>query len=487
MLKNKLIAFGVSGLLATGCFGPTNLPQPGEKDATGMPADGPMKVRSDGACLQLGELQQPVIAPEALAAKAFEHLIAGRAETARRHVQRFPDVSEELLRGCDPARAGDSGVLFVAAVQDAVRGDTAWQTWLRDLAGPNKAYAAKRAAVVAHLRAGKTKAAAEANLPAHAPAGLARIDALRLHGQALLLNDHAKESTAAFAEAATLAEADAYQSAQCLLLLGESQRRAGQTAEAKATWTRAVEAAGRLLERPEPVIDPGLWERAAYLKPVEAVWPEAVLRSFVRIASRRVIASGPAGATNPEAWVWIVSGQARAERGELHAALAAITRAETMTTDPALRDGLAVSQARVLLLLGQSQPAASVLVAVTGHTASPHAASAAALLGALKLADGTNDQALSLLRRAVENTAVNWPGRGEAEADLGLAYLTAGDATTGLKWLASAREKFQAEGEFELMLRSWDNEARYWDSQGRATEAAAARQNIRNAELAPRR
>lgn len=478
---HRLLAAAVVAA-AAGCFGPATAPKPGAVPGS-PPAAGPMKVQANGACLQLGELQQPTVTAEGMTAKVGEHLAAGRRESARRYVRRFPDVAEDLLRGCDPAKAADPAVQFVAAAHDAARGDSAWQGWLRDLPGPNKAYAAKRAEAMAHLRAGKPKPAADANLPAAAPAGLAKLDALRLHGQALLLLDKPADAAAAFGEAARLAGADAHQAAQCLLLLGESQRRAGQLAAAKATWAQAVEAAARA----DAAIDPGLWERAAYLKPVDAPWPDPAVRALAKIAAKRVTGAAAAGSTTPEAWVWAAAGQARADRGELHAALTAFKRAETMTADAAARDGLTVAQARTLLLLGQPKPAASVLVPVADRAASPHAPAALALLGAVKLADGAADPALTLLRRAVEGTAADWPGRAEAEADLGLAYLSAGDQAAGLRWLAAARAKFQADGDAEVLARTWENEARYWEGIGRAAEAGAARDHARAAEQDGRR
>lgn len=467
---------------AVGCFKPNAAEEP-KPSAASEPSAGPLKVRSDGACLQLGELQQPTVTANAFVGKVSELLAAGRRESARRYVARFPDVAEDLLRTCDPARANDPAVQFIAATNDRLCGGDFWQPWLRDLPGPNRGYAAKRGEAAAELRAGRPEPVVSAHLPGTAGANpLLALDALRLHGQALLLTNKAKEAATAFEGAAKHAVGDYHQTAQCLLLQGEAQRRAGQPAEAKATWTQAVAYAAQMLEGLEPHIDPGLWERAAYLKPVDANWPEGAIRAHSQLAARRVLLPGTPGATTHEAWVWITTGLARCERGELHAALTAYKRAETMTTDPSVRDGLAVAQARVLLLMGQSQPAAAILVPVIDSKTSPHAPAATALLGSMKLAAGSAEQALSLLKRAVEGSQTQWPGRAEAEADLGLAYLSVGDSQNGLRWLGAARAKFENEREHELLVRSWDNESRYWDSQGRATEAATCRENVRRIE-----
>ncbi|MBM3983100.1 MAG: hypothetical protein FJ304_23075 [Planctomycetes bacterium] len=155
-----------------------------------------------------------------------------------------------------------------------------------------------------------------------------------------------------------------------------------------------------------------------------------------------------------------------------------------MTADPITRDGLAVAQARVLLLLDQRQAASAILVDVAGRPNGRYAPAATALLGAMKLAEGAYDPARKLLLQALAIPG-EWPGRAEADADLGLAYLSSGDESLGLRWLAAAREKFRAAGAVDLLGQSWQNEARYWEATGRASEAAKARELARALESTP--
>lgn len=464
---------------ALGCFGKPDrerMPATSSVDASAAPT--PMRVKADGACLQLGELQQPTVSPEMLLAKVGEHATAGRRESARRLVLRFPDVAEDLLRSCDSAKAADPTVQFIAACQDSIAGGTAWQTWLQELNGPAKTYAVQRAEALGHLKAGKNEAVAKASFSA--PPGVGRVDAHRIMGQAMLMTEKPKDAANLYAEAAKAAATDDFQASQCLLLQGETLRRAGQAVEARALWIRAVESAAKLLDRPEPVFDPGFWERAAYLKPVDVIWPESAVQSLAKLAQMRTVSfAAPAGAP-PEMWLWIASGQARMDRGEYHSALAAFKRGETMTTDANVRAALAVAQARVLLFLGQTKPATAMLASLADRKDSPYASSALAILGAMKLADGANGHALSLLRRAVEANATNFPGRSEAEADLALAYLSTNNEEAGLRWLASAQQRFRADGEHELLERSQANEARYWESRGRGQTTSAASAPSRN-------
>lgn len=480
MMRFILLA---SMLVSLGCFDSSKSPktqqQPGV-DASAAPT--PLKVKADGA-LQLGELQQPSVTPEMLLAKVSEHATAGRRESARRLVARFPDVAEELLRSCEPSKSTDPTVQFIAQCQDAIGGGTAWQTWLQELGGPSKNYSVMRAEAVSNLKAGKCEPVAKANFAPATPAGIARVDSHRILGQALLLVEKPKEAAAAYAEAGKAAGADAYQAAQCLLLEGETLRRAGKLPEAKARWAEGVEAAAKLLDRPEPILDPGLWERASYLKPVDANWPEAASQSLAKAAMKRTVPfSAPSGPVS-EMWLWIACGQARMDRGEYHSALAAFKRGETLTNDGHIRAALAVAQARVLLFLGQPKPATAMLASVADRKDTLYAPSALSILGAMKLADGAADQALVLLRRAVEDGPQDFPGRAEAEADLALAYLSVNNEVHGLRRLASAQQRFRADGEFELLVRSKENEARYWESRGRTLEATQCRETIHSLEI----
>lgn len=483
-MTNRKRAPWLAGLAAAsliGCHKPGTAPAPVSKNAaTTEPARGPVKVKSDGACLQLGELQQSAMTAAALGGKVSEHLAAGRAETARRLVQRFPDASEEAVLGCEPSQANTPTVRFIAAALDADT-NAGWQAHLNALAGPAKGYAAKRADAIRHLREGDFSKTTSANLPAAAPPGPALVEAHRLHGQALLLAEKPKDAAAAFGAGARAAKHDPVRASACVLMCGEAQRRAGQAAEAKTSWAHAVEYAAAGVRPNGTGFDPVFWERAAYLKPVDANWPEPVVLALSGFARDRVVLPPPKGTVTPEMWVWAAIGQGRLDRGECHAALSAFKRAETMTTDPGARDGFGVAQARALLMLNQTQAASALLVAAGGRTNGRYAPAATAMIGAMKLSEGAAEPAHKLLSQALTAPG-EWPGRAEAEADLGLACLSTGDETTGLRWLAAARVKFQAAGEIELLGQSWQNEARYWDSAGRAAQATAAREAARAVE-----
>jgi hypothetical protein len=99
------------------------------------------------------------------------------------------------------------------------------------------------------------------------------------------------------------------------------------------------------------------------------------------------------------------------------------------------------------------------------------------------LAEGCAVQALAVLKKAVEESpSPDWPGRGEAEADLGLAYVMTGAEADGLRWLHSGQQHFEAAGDHELLLVSLDNEARYYEKTQKADEAARVRQRMQALE-----
>jgi tetratricopeptide (TPR) repeat protein len=258
-----------------------------------------------------------------------------------------------------------------------------------------------------------------------------------------------------------------------MLLLGEAQRRAGKIAEGTGTWQAAVLQIAELVRRPVSIADPILWERAAYLRPVQSGWPTPVMQQLM-----------PAGATGAgpgqppstqrgldEGWLWTSIGRWRLARNEPEGALFALKRAESLTLDARQQAELQLGQALALARLDQPAAAMAVLVRLAGTRNNPAAPPALAMLGALKLKEGSTEQALALLRRAVEQDSFNdWPGRGEAEADLGLACLMTGDEAAGLRHLHEAQRRFEVSGDMDLLAECLANESAYWKHRGNESE-----------------
>ena len=465
------------------------------------------QVRVGGDCLALGEAEQQAVTASQLIDAVEGFLARDQYASAGHFARRYPDIALEALRRCPCAQAGHRAVQAIAAIYDGLctRADPgdAWRGLMADKSQNPDRYAAhetKRQQFMEHLRAGHPERALDLGIteaPAEAPGVLLRIDAWQLAGTAHLMANEPAKAARAFERAVQLAgTAHPHQAAHLMLLLSEARRRTGQGAAADATWADAVDLAGRLLEPPAPVIDPGFWERAAYLRPVGSPWPAPVRQRLAHWAIRQGLASSRAAQAMPassatgrgrslldERPLWACIGLWRLERDEPQAALVALKRAETMTVHPADVDRLHLVQARALAQLGQTPAATAILVRLAAHQDPTVARRAMAILGSLKLQSGGISQGFNLLQRAIEHgETAPWPGRAEAEADLGLAYLLLGDARQGLRWLHSAQARFQGAGDTHQLVQCMDNEASFLEQAGRADEAESLRSRIRAIE-----
>jgi tetratricopeptide (TPR) repeat protein len=481
------------GLAATGCNASVPwIAAPGEPVPATAPPPATKQVRTGGACLELGEAQQPALNREEFVQKVGKLLESQRVEVARRLVRRYPDISLEVLRHTTGVQGITDNVRFIAQVYDeqcgGQQGATAWQSLLQDRnANPGKygAYDSVRQQYLDCLHSNKAQEAARMPLVQQAQGTLLEIDAYRLTGEAFLMAGNSGEAATALTAALQRAQTiQPYQAAQIALLLGEAYRRGGKTEQAAATWQQAVLLAGHLLTWPQPLHDPVFWERAAYLRPVQCGWPDTAIRPLTPGGSAVVQAGAAANKIDvAEASLWMHVGQWRLDRGEANAALIAFKRAESLAMDPTVQDQLQFWQAKALVELNQPVAAMTVLVRLTGNTKGPFASPALAMLGALRLKEGNSQMALTLLQRAVEqNPATDWPGRAEAVADLGLAYLLCGDEANGLRCLHEAQQQFAATHAMALLQQCLDNEARYLEQLGKREEAAGVRLRLRSVE-----
>lgn len=259
----------------------------------------------------------------------------------------------------------------------------------------------------------------------------------------------------------------------------ESLRQANQAQNAAAAWSQAAKSAAELLDRRPTMMDPAMWERLAALRPVEANWPPEVQASLARAAAGIGLVN-PEGAF-AECLLWAVVGRWHFERNEAHAAVAALKRAEVLTTDPALKDRLRILQAQALVTMGQESTASSILVSLTSHENPAIAGPALATLGAVKLHGGAAQQARPLLEKALATPDV-WPGRPEAMGDLALAMLMLANEQAGVEGLHAAQYAFQSAGDTRGLLRAMHNEAEYWVVKGAEPRAAEVRGRMSQVE-----
>ena len=417
----------------------------------------------------------------------------GAFREARRFIHRYPDVAQETLLNAGSDQAPNSVLQWLARAHDEQCGSAGanadWSALLQDRAGHADRYTAYDAARRQYrelIHSGKAHEAAALSLPRKVPTPFLEIEAWRLQGEALLLAEQPAEAVGAFEAALKRAETGhPYEAAQVMLLLGEAHRRAGKKEDGAGSWQQAVVLAGQLLVRPLPVLDPILWERAAYLRPVQSGWPEPVIKQLVPPGSNPVIPGEPPAAKTglDEAWLWAASAAGGSTAASHREAPVAFKRAESLTLDQHFQQQLQLSQAQAMAQLGLSSAAMPLLVHLAGDATCPAACPALAMLGALKLKDGSSQQGLALLQKAVEQgTLSDWPGRCEAEADLGLAYLMVGEDAKGLHWLHIGQEHFGAVHDHESLMQSLDNEANYLEHLKKPDEARRIRQRMKALE-----
>jgi len=443
----------------------------------------------------LGEAQRAAVTRDAFLGKVHDLLAAQRPTAARRFIERYPDVALDTLRTCPGAQARLPAMQLIAQVHDEQCGSgdasSGWQALLADRAaqpGGQAAYEVARAKFIDHLQAGKGQEALAQKLPEPAALPL-QLDAVQLRAEALLLAEKPAEVEALLAQALARAAAQPYPAVQLRLLLAEALLRAGKAEAASAAWQQTVTAASERV-----LCDPIFWERASYLRPVDAAWPEVVAQRLALYAASggRQPPEGqqsssdskshggltpPAGPVRQEpgrreALVWSAIGQMRLDRREAQAALVAYKRAESLTLDLKVRTRSQLGQARALLQLEQLPSAAAILVRLTALSDTEVALPALAMLGAVKLQKGSVEQSIALLEKAV---TADWPGRGDAEADLGLAYLSLGEDARGFHWLHSAQRKFSAAQDHAALAQCLTNEMNYLNHKNKPEEAEKVR------------
>jgi hypothetical protein len=225
------------------------------------------------------------------------------------------------------------------------------------------------------------------------------------------------------------------------------------------------------------------------LRPVQVTWPEPVLRrlselSLLPAPTEPALPGTDAATAQGECALFACLGLWRYDRNEPQAALLAFKRAETCTVDEAVKERLRLCQAKALFRLEQSGAATAILVELSKRTDSAVARPALALLGGLKLQSGNTQLGMTLLERALSQEPVpEWPERGEAEADLGLAQLMVGNEVQGLERLHAAQRRFEVNKQHDLLIRSLWNEARYSEHKGKKAEVKAIEDRVRSLEL----
>ncbi len=509
-MRHLELTLAAALLVCAGCF-TSSTPQdwaakltPGSKDEDAKKPKGTPKLDVVGQ--SLGNSQEISLSPDSLLTRVAGLIAEQRFTSAARVVQRHPDAALEWLRSNGTAPDPEVAKL-VARVHDrqCVAPD-ALQTWdaltAERTANPAKfqEYRDARIRFQSALSQGQIDHAFKQNLVGLAvdlKSPLIEIDALQLEGTAHVLGERPVEGVAMFERAvAAASRVSPYQATYLLLLQSDAERRAGDGKKANETWGRAIATAGRLLIAEHPAFDPVLWERLGYLRPIEEKWPLDVVHLLHRAdtlpgidlpdASTVVAADVSVHPAIAETVIWNAIGHWYLDRNHSQAALVSFKRAESAATTGRVQQWLRIRQARALIQLDQTGPATAILVALAGDKQSTTSPPALAVLGSLRLKNGQVQQGLGLLRKAAERETVEWPERGEAEADLGLAFLMNGDKLNGLRHLHQAQQRFTAQGDFEGLILALENEALFLENSDGKSEAPAIRNRIAELERTAR-
>ncbi|MCE9608286.1 MAG: hypothetical protein K8U03_25655 [Planctomycetia bacterium] len=493
-------------LVSSGCFSPATTKDWAEvfekaKKAEPAPKGTP---KFDIVGQSLGESQEVSLTTGELATRVSELATAHRTVAASRWIQRHPEAALEWLRSGSASQNGQAMSLLAEVHDRQCSSSGPPQNWTTlDAARkrnpvPYQTYLEARNRFKNSLTQGQIDNALNQHLlklAVDCESQLLEIDAWQLQGTAQLLNDKPREAAAAFEKAVAAAlQVSTYQSAYLLLLLSDSQRRAGDPALAAATWQRAVVVASQLLASDHPIHDPVLWERLGYQRPVESPWPNDVVKKLqlmeplpgTEVSGVDLNATASDAGADPsvaETAVWNAIGIWYLDRTHGQAALVSFKRAEASSRDEDARTWLRIRQARSLIQLQQDGAATAILVRIAGQKTTPPARAALGLLGSLRLKSGQVQQGLGLLRKSVETVdGLEWPERADAEADLGLAYLMMGDVQQGLQRLHAAQERFESEGNWESLTLALANEAAFFEETKKKKEAAAIRFRLESLE-----
>lgn len=491
--------------LFAGCMpGWVGVPTTAQLVAQGESARGPKvspisarRVKLDGQGLSLGELQEASLSSQQLVEQVDRLIRENRYGSARRLVQKFPEVALEHLR-LPTGSATSTATAMIAASYDTVLPPSSsssprWPQALKAAATDSAAYATARQQFEQHLHNGRFAEAVALQLPAKLGAGdspMREADARHLLGMAHFAAGAPAEAATEWKRAAEIAgQFDPAWQAQLLLLTSEAQRRAGDAERATSTWQESVRRAAALLNQSTPFMDPVFWERALALHPVTTPWPAEIRAALIKLpAWARVegLADSQETATassqvGTEILLWAHIGHWRLLRDEAQGALVAFKRSEAVISETAVKDRLQLEEARSLVRLGQTAPATAILVRLSGSAHSPASRPARAVLGTMRLQANNPKQGYLLLQKALADETP-FPGRSSALADFGIACLMTGDEPAGLQALHTAQQQFQSAGDLDQLASALENEAAYLTKKEKTELVAAVRQRITEIE-----
>ncbi len=465
----------------------------------GGPKGGPTKVVTDSTALALDVPESDLHTRERFRKRYSELIMEQRLVAADILVARNPDHAIEVLT---TRASGQSDThLALAGTYDRMCGNTGCWSSVVQHAGEKTVtqYFDLRSQWMGAVGNGRFAKTESIDLLAVAEATQLEalvVDAWYQTGIGQLLRKDNSAAADAFRTCADIAgDRHGMIAAKAMLLCSEARRRAEEYATATEAWNQAIKTACRQIHT-RKISDPDFWDRAAYLQPIGTAWPDCVQTEFQNLGQstanvlrtdlvRQLSTLSPAeGRPTAGCWVESAVGTWREARGETQKALIHLKKAETQASENA-RDWIHVSQAQLLMAMGQQGTAITLLAPIIAREDhAPVTLAAMCKLGAIKLAGQSPQHGVRLLNHAILESHTEWPGKSSSSADLALGMLMIGEKAEGISQLHQAQTQFEAEGEVELLAKALWNESKYLEhSDAAKQEIATVKSRLKTLQL----
>ena len=421
------------------------------------------RVRLDGS-LSLGDTDNLALTPEQLATAISQLLDEDKLSSARELIRLYPDITAKLMVASNPPDltrehrdwiADNYESIWAAESEAFVRLKQAYRSGTLNTVLSNQSEFLNR------LQNNRPEEALELRLSRQVTDNeLLQAEALRLEGMAyLVMEEHLAASQRLQAAAELLSSVQPVEANRILLLVGETERRAGNLEKWKSAWREAVTSHANILARHD-LHDPAFWKQAAFLRPLKSDWPEEIVAQL----RRKLVDEGMSydGTESTESVVWANIGLQSLARHESQNAVLAFKKSEATAISLQLKQELQMMQAIGMIDGGQAGPASAILLRLSSQDGIL-SDRAKAVLAAMKLQNGSLAQGMNLLQTAIQS-CTQWPAgeRLRAQADYALSYLMRGKEQQGVQLLNQLHEQFLARDDFSQASQCLQNLATYF-------------------------
>lgn len=420
--------------------------------------------------LSLGDTDNLAFTTAELGDLLSQFLEADKWNSTRSLIRLYPDLVGKILIGDRHGSLSEAQLIKVAELYDdqwAGNGDDSWLTFIRDQQkDTNGQFSDLRKRFLKHLENDESEKALSLKFSRTlrgSSSSIARAEAHRLEGVAHMMNEDHQRSGEHFAKATELLkQTHPHAASHHALLLGESQRHAGEKDQWISTWKFAIDLQSRWLAE-RGLHDPAFWKQAAYLRPAETPWPIKVIGRLENALRNENLDFGANQTADVEAVVWATVGTQSLKRHESQNAILAFKKSESLVASSSLKEELRMQQALAMINGGQQGPASAILVRLSSKPGLL-GDRAKAVLATMKLQNGSLIQGMNLLQSAIKSSN-QWPTseRLRAMADYGLAYLMREKEEQGIALLNSVHSEFVKEKSFGHAAQCLENMATYYE------------------------